>query len=87
MVVPSADAVGLLEFPDTMCMGLGEIEGVAVFVEDVFGQEKLTSDVGFKGPPYGISGKEFLGRLPCARIDYSVVLSGIWRNWGLRSWD
>ena len=60
-----------------MCMGLGEIERVAAFVEDLPNQEKRTSDVGLAGSPNGILGQEILDRLPSIQIDYGVVFSGI----------
>ena len=60
-----------------MCMGLGEIEGVAVFVEDLPGQEKRTSDVGLAGSPNGVLGQEAPDRLPSIQLDYGAVLSGI----------
>ena len=60
-----------------MCMGLGEIEGVAVFVEDLPGQEKRTSDVGLAGSSNGVLGQEVPDCLPRIQLDYGVVLSGI----------
>ena len=60
-----------------MCMGLGEIEGVAVFVEDLPGQEKRTSDVGLAGSPNGVLGQEGPDCLPRIQLDYGAVLSGI----------
>ena len=48
-----------------MCMGLGEIEGVAVFVEDL------------AGSPNGVLGQEGPDCLPRIQLDYGAVLSGI----------